>query len=63
MAPIAVAAPDSSPHFLWWGRKLRAANKGAGSIGSEMLQLAQRVGKTKIENSWFSIPGSFCPSP
>lgn len=34
MTLLAVAAPVVSPHFLWWGRKLSVANKGAGSVGS-----------------------------
>lgn len=71
MAPIAVAAPDGSPHFLWWGRKLRAANKGAGIIGAEMLQLAQRSGENQdreqlVLDSWVPLPitqmGSLNPS-
>lgn len=34
MAPVAVAVPAVSPHFLWLGRKLSAANKGAGNVES-----------------------------
>lgn len=61
MARVAVAVPAVSPHFLWWGRKLSAANKGAGYVGgSDVLTGPERWGKPTPKTpgvlTWLPLP-------